>query len=1291
MTKAGYGEKIPLPLMSIRFPAPLVYCGPVLMGLLLGFAPGMEAALTNRWSFSNAPGPAPSGTLIADSISGQNAILRGQGGSFAAGAVTLPGNSNGNQTPAAVSAYVDLPNGIISTKTSLTIEIWTSPRSFQTFQRLMDFGRIVQAGDGLGAPGEITGNAATSPGGTQASDSLTLTLSRGGSLNEQRFEAKLNGAGNVPDPTGLYRLVDTNLATTANVTYHYVVTFEAGAGAFGSSGGRLSWYRDGVRSATADTGFRLNQIEDVNNWLGRSLWSGDRGSHATYDEVRLYNHVLGPAEILASRALGPNPAVPVAQPDSITMHHLQQASIPVLNNDTGGISVRIVSGPQYGTVSTDPQGRLLYTHTTGTPIADSFSYRAVNPAGESDGAAVTISFAQNLRITPTGLNVPAIPPPTNFEITDAFGSLTFAEPVCLASPPGDMQRLFICQKGGLLRMIPNVLSAAPTASTFLDLAALLTARGETLSTSGEQGLLGLAFHPAYASNGYFYIFYSVRKGSTTFERLSRFRVQPGNAALADAASELIFLEQADDYHNHNGGALLFGADGYLYVSAGDEGDQNDAGSNSQKITKDFFSGILRLDVDKKPGNLEPNAHPNPAESTPALNAVKRYETPPGSGIFQAAYSVPVDNPWVHTSQGGSWGGSFNGTALSSGSLSHVRSEFWAVGLRNPWRMSFDPPTGELWVGDVGGDNREEVNLVSKGQNLGWAWREGTLAGPKAAAPPNFATLYASAPVYDYAHGSGTLQGNSITGGFVYRGTRFPSLMGSYLFADFVSGHLWTLRRNPPPAAPTVERIAGEGGIAAFGQDPSNGDVLMANLNSGKIRRLVTGTPSNSFPATLGATGLFASVADLTPNPGLLPYTVNLPFWSDHAIKRRWFTLPDDGAQIGWSREGPWSFPAGQIWVKHFDLPLSRSNPPRISDPAQPAKRIETRLLVRNASGAYGVSYRWNEAGTEATLVPDEGVDFDLSLTQNGSPYTQRWHIPSRSECMICHTPQAGYSLSMNSRQFNLTNSIHGFAGNQIDLLAKAGYFSNTPEPSNVLPRHLRQNETSYPVEARVRSWLEVNCAYCHKAGGTAGTAAWDGRITLPLERTGLLLGEASNHGGNPLNKLIVPGDPAHSIILNRTAASNGFTRMPPLGSNELDQTSIALLTEWIQQSLPARQSYESWRLSELPGMPPAESAPSADPDGDGKTNHAEFLSGTNPLDSASGPSAALGLTNGQIRMDLQPPANRSVQVETSSNLMEWILWNVPGNQGLPHPGGPLMLQGPVGPGAAFFRVNFREN
>jgi uncharacterized repeat protein (TIGR03806 family) len=972
---------------------------------------------------------------------------------------------------------------------------------------------------------------------------------------------------------------------------------------------------------------------------------------------------------------------PVAQPDAISMHTGQKAAIAVLANDTGTIdagTVTVVQAPQFGTAVPTATGRVLYTHTTGAPSTDTFTYHVSGGGGTSADATVTIHFSPTLRIPAPALNVPGAPPATAYRLDPAFGSLVFSQPVGLATPPGDVQRLFVCEKAGLLKVIPDVSAQPATASTVLDLPnAVLAPRSEVLHSGGECGLLSVAFHPNFATNRQFFIFYSVFKGGVLYERVSRFLMQEGNANAADITSERILIEQRDEASNHNGGDLHFGPDGLLYISLGDEGNQNDSFNNSQHIDKDFFSSILRIDVDRASG-LEPNAHPNPTAGTgsdPAVNAVPRYETAPGSGVFRAAYTIPADNPLVGAT-------TFNGQPVQA---ANVRSEIWATGLRNPWRFSFDPLTGKLWCGDVGGDQREEVNIIVKGGNYGWAYREGTIAGPKSGT-----AVGNLPPLYEYTHGGGSMQGNSITGGFVYRGGRFSGIQGRYVFSDHVSGNIWSMQQD----GSDVQRIAGEGGIAAFAPDPSNGDVLMADYDSNTIRRLVQDSSGvvDTFPQQLSETGLFADLTDLSPNPGVLPYSVNLPFWSDHAQKRRWFTIPDTVGRMTWSRDGVWTFPAGQIWVKHFDLPLTRSDPPSASDPLTPAKRIETRLLVKTATGVYGVSYRWNDAGTEATLAPDAGADFDIPLTQNGAPYTQHWHIPSRAECLVCHTPQAGYALSSNTRQLNLAGAMNGFGGNQIDLLRSAGYFTNTTESPNVLPRYLRPEETAFPVEARVRSFLAVNCAYCHKMGGTAGTATWDGRPEITLEQTGLIHGVATNNGGNAANQLVVPGDTLHSIVLNRVAVANGFTRMPPIASNELDQRSVSLLTEWINSTaLINRQTYADWRLAQFGSSSSPQGDPSFDADGDGHSNREEFLAQTDPHNGAlffqprlapGGPGLTLGFTI---------PPNRSWQIEASPDLATWSLWNVPGNQGLPSAGGPVSITVPLLDTKQFFRLRLWEN
>ena len=286
---------------------------PKLLAVVVLLGPCARADLVHRWSFNQTAGAAPAGTTVTDSIGNAVATVRGVGATFTGFSLTLPGTTTGNQAPASISAYIDLPNGMISSKTHLTVEIWATPLSYQQFQRLLDFGRIAQAGDGLGAPGEITGLATSTPGTTSSFDGLTLTLARSTAenLSQQRFETRINGVG-VGDTTGQYGIVDTNIATTAGTEYHYVLTFQSGVGTFASTGGRASWYRNGTVIASLDTSFRLNQIQDVNNWLGRSHWSGDRCTHAAYNEVRVYNHAMTTAEISASFAAGPNSAFPLS-------------------------------------------------------------------------------------------------------------------------------------------------------------------------------------------------------------------------------------------------------------------------------------------------------------------------------------------------------------------------------------------------------------------------------------------------------------------------------------------------------------------------------------------------------------------------------------------------------------------------------------------------------------------------------------------------------------------------------------------------------------------------------------------------------------------------------------------------------------------------------------------------------------------------------------------------------------------------------------------------------------------
>lgn len=724
------------------------------------------------------------------------------------------------------------------------------------------------------------------------------------------------------------------------------------------------------------------------------------------------------------------------------------------------------------------------------------------------------------------LSLPPALPASTYSTERVYTSLSFVQPVALVSPAGDRQRLFVVEKPGRIWVIPDVTATPVTRSLFLD----LTSRVATSSSANdERGLLALVFHPQYASNGYFYAWYTTTTttaaGSGAHNRLSRFTAKMGASPEEILSSEQPLLSQRDEAGNHNGGELLFGPDGYLYLSLGDEGGGNDAYNNSQKIDHDFFAGIIRLDVDQRAGSLPPTAHP---------------------AVHAGTYTVPADNPFVGAT-------SFLGQAVDP---SRVRSEFWAVGLRNPWRMAFDSANGQLWCADVGQSSREEVNLITRGGNYGWSYREGTQAGPRTSPPPAASFI---PPIWEY----GRSEGQSITGGLLYRGNRLPALHGHYLFADFVSGRIWSLQPNGsnPVGPERVSRLAVDTGISSFGLDPATGDVLIADLLEGVIKRLVTtlATGATALPLTLSQTGAFTDLRTLAPAPGWVAYEPRVSFWSDHAKKQRWFALRDLESTFRFAPAANWTLPTGAVWMKHFDLEMTEGDP-------SSSRRIETRFLVKTETGAYGITYRWNEAQTDATLVPDDGADQIIRVSRAGVVKDQTWRFPSRSECLMCHTSAGGYALGFTTRQLNYPQhaSNSAAASPSLAALATAGYFSPDARPPNDvsgLPSLASAEDTTASLELRARSYLDANCSQCHQPGGPS-LGSWDARATTPLEAAGIVHGILVNSGGNPSNRVLTPGDLEHSHLLHRIR-SRGSERMPPIGSNERDRSAERLLSDWV--------------------------------------------------------------------------------------------------------------------------------
>ncbi len=389
-------------------------------------------------------------------------------------------------------------------------------------------------------------------------------------------------------------------------------------------------------------------------------------------------------------------------------------------------------------------------------------------------------------------------------------------PLYLTSPPGDASRLFVLEKNSGRVQIIRASDRQLLPQPFLTV--------DNLSRSGEQGLLGIAFHPNYASNGQFFISLTNRDGDSEIRRYTR----SANPNLASASSKEVLLTIPQFATNHNGGWIGFGPDGFLYIASGDGGGSNDPRANGQDLTS-LLGSMLRIDVN---GDDFPNNN--------ARN-----------------YRIPSSNPFVGVNVGGE----------------PARGEIWAYGLRNPWRASFDRQTGDLIIGDVGQGAREEINFQSAssqgGENYGWRLREGEIPTPGVggARPADNVD-----PIYTYSRSGNNFTGRSVTGGYRYRGS-IAELRGRYFFADFVNGRIWSLRPRKDGFSDLVfwssDRLPIDRGelnnVASFGED-ANGELYIIDFG-GDIFKFV----SNSQPEPVDPT---SPTDPANPNAVVVP-AINL--------------------------------------------------------------------------------------------------------------------------------------------------------------------------------------------------------------------------------------------------------------------------------------------------------------------------------------------------------------------------------------------------------------------------------
>ncbi len=649
------------------------------------------------------------------------------------------------------------------------------------------------------------------------------------------------------------------------------------------------------------------------------------------------------------------------------------------------------------------------------------------------------------------------------------------------------------------------------------------------------GFQNAAFHPDFGKGlgkDFIYVYY-VHKTTNEdtdfnapyYDRLSRFT---WTGTSFDPDSELIMINQYDTAKGHDGSGMTFGNDGFLYVTIGDEGTQNaQATPHTQKIDDRFRSGVWRIDVDEIGGDVS-----HPIRRQPSSDNV-----PVGSpNSYTQGYYVPNDNPWVNP----------DGSVLE---------EFYAIGLRNPFRMTLDSPTGNLWLGDVGGGQVEEIDLLDKpGLNFQWNYKEGLQDGFSDVPSPIIGEE--RIPIFEIQRS----QANAVIGGYVYHGAQIPELEGKYIFANNGGGEIYSLTHTGGNTSSGIELIANAGGttfdgVSSFGFDQDD-ELYVLKLSNGtpgggKIFRLSTVDSSNepTFPETLSETGIFVNMQDLIPANGIVPYGVNVPFWSAGTTKKRWVAIPTDGQvdsdteRISYSETGPWGFPIGTVFIKHFEHP--------------DGQKLETRLWIRGESGDwFGSTYRWRENGLDADLLLD-GAEEELTIENETFSYL----YPSSAQCNNCHNQNSGWVLGFNTRQLNKDNFYPstGRTSNQLETLAHLGLIPEVDENNVLTSVPLADNGQS--LEIRARSYLDSNCAHCHLPGNTRAT--FDTRLGTALPLQNLINGDIIEGLGADDPKVIRPQDISNSILFHRMNSIETNIAMPPLAKGRIDMEAVRLIENYI--------------------------------------------------------------------------------------------------------------------------------
>lgn len=725
-----------------------------------------------------------------------------------------------------------------------------------------------------------------------------------------------------------------------------------------------------------------------------------------------------------------------------------------------------------------------------------------------------------------------------------FPNLTFDSPLTFTPIPNS-NKLVVGQRDGKIYWFEN--------NNDVSSKNLLADLSNEVGVVWDGGFLGLSIHPEFGTAGknFFYLYYTTkdRQGRDYpdsflsgfgclredywggFLKLKRIEVNP-NTLTVVANSDLEMIKMRMFSSTHRGGGMSFGNDGFLYIPTGDQS----AYSKPQITTTNLDGGVLRIDVDQDPSKSH-----SPIRKMPQGGRF----TDEISGV---GYGIPNDNPFL----------SPNGSRFE---------EYYTVGHRNPHRMTKDKLTGTFYIGEIGEGTHEEINIIKPGKNYGWPVFEGynnrgtscidlldgmAHEGPLVAFPRSDA--------------------NALIGGYVYRGSAMPDYYGKYICADYgVGEEIWA-----------VDTVTGDyeiitqfspTNIISFGEDNSGELFLLSQGNNVKLYKLrQEGELEGTLPTLLSETGAFSDLQTLQPNQGVIPYELIESFWSDGAEKKRWMAIPNNGShntaaeQISFSENGDWQFPTGSVLIKHFEIPIDENNPTI-------TKRLETRFSVKTSSGSFYYStYKWNEQQTDAVLL-ESGLEENISITKaDGSTEIQTWSYPSNQDCISCHNPATGGALGTNTRYLNsdYTYSKTGRSANQLVTLSHLGMLNEPISDATTLnfQTYKAIEEPTATLDEKARSYLDLNCAYCHRPGGTGDRAQFDLRLFNSLQQTGLLDAGTNTPIGITGERILVSGDASKSILYHRTNSADPRIMMPPISKNKVDEKAAKLIEDWINKLDP---------------------------------------------------------------------------------------------------------------------------